>query len=265
MIANDLNKKFSWLRVSELTAYYKPLLSGQVLIYAGISLFLAVLILLPVGDIAQIFFLAITWTIIPYMFQFAPLVFAKGGDARLIERMIPATAAEKMTFLLIYLLVVIGAVVYALPEFSLWLYTKIPAIQNEKMLIFVNLRLSNSEGVVIMNSLSVTAAMLTCLYMVLRARSNRIIKGIVSVFAVQFSLAFLGGLYGIRTAFQKGFEDGMANRLPMGMNLSVEQIRSISADFSVNNGFVIFVICLLACYSLYMVWLNYRVFRKGNC
>lgn len=264
MIANDLNKKFSWLRVSELTAYYKPLLSGQVLIYAGLSLFLSVLILLPVGGLAQFFFFTLIWTIIPYLFQFAPLVFAKGGDARLIERMLPATAAEKMTFLLIYLFVVVGAVVYAFPEFTLWLYTKIPAVQNESMLIFVNLRFSSSIGLIAMNTLSIVAAMLTCLYMVLSARNNRIIKGIASVFAVQFSMAFLGGLYGIRMAFKKGFEDGMANRPPMGVNIPVEQWRNIVAEFPVNNGFVIFVICLLTCYSLWMVWLSYRVFRKGE-
>ncbi|MDE6549149.1 MAG: hypothetical protein K2L22_09125, partial [Muribaculaceae bacterium] len=60
-------------------------------------------------------------TILLFIFIWAPIVFTKGGDTRIVDRLIPASALEKFLFYMSYLFIVVGLACYLCP----WIAEKI--------------------------------------------------------------------------------------------------------------------------------------------
>lgn len=256
---SSASSRYSWRRVLSLAAYYRPMIEKQTLVYLIASIVFAILTLLPVDELVQIAFFTIIWTLLPYMTQFAPCLMAKSGDARIVERLIPATAAEKFTFRILYFLIVIPMTVYALPYTALYLYQSMPALHHEAFDEMVSLALANSPRIRFVNLLSPGVGILMCLYTVSRARHNRVLKGVVSVFAVQLVVAIIGAIWGAAAAFNAGFCDGFS-----GIPYTSEQIQARVRNILEGSWYMWGVGGLLLVWFIVMLVLNYRILKRQN-
>lgn len=261
--------RFSQSGFRAFAQYNYPLLRWQIIFYLLISLCCGTLILLPVGDVAQVSIFTVTWSALPLMFVFSPLVFARNGDSRKVERQIPVSAGEKLAFYLIYLCIVVGVSVYAIPELCLWLYTKIPSVQTESIMDLLKIRYSTYAMLTCSNIMSVFAALMTCLCVVLRARSNRIIKAVISVFGFQIVIGLMGAFYGAYIALTSGIADGMsgiADGLARKNPITEESVgKEIVEKFTMEgNWFVVVTLVVVTVYSAYMVWLVYKTLSRGG-
>ena len=246
----SLSDNFSWRRVWNVALFYGPAISKQLLIYAAATVVFFCLTLMPFNASAQVALFSMIWAAIGFMVEFAPIVLAKSGDSRIIERLLPATAAEKLTFFSIYFLLVVPFVCYLLPHMSLYVYNSIPAIQTDAMLALIDIKHSNPPQIMVMNLLSTAAAIITCLYMVLFSKSNRIIKGILSVFAVNIGLGVLGAIYGMGAMFRLGYEQGVSGEQP--------DVKEIINSMSQSTGYLVVVTVIIALFAAYMFWITYK-------
>lgn len=257
---NDRGNRFSWCRVAELAAYNAPIVGHQMLIYLGISAICAVLTLLPLPGGVQFGIFTMIWTLLQLLFYLTPLALAKNGDSRIIDRMIPARPDEKFVFYLLYTLVAAPLAIYMLPTLACRLYTLIPTIQHETMLELMNPKFNVPTVIIGINFLSGTAIVLTCLYVVLHARSGRIVKGIVSVFAAMFATGLIGAIYGLSAIFRQGFLDGMSGARPDPDRVMMLTMNQMNMDTTLN-------VLIYTIYVAYIIWVlvqTYRTISRRN-
>lgn len=260
MSNNVCSDSFSLRRLGMFAQYYKPLIGRQLIIYCLISVVFFVLSLMPFPSYAQAGIFTLVWTALGFMYQLAPIVLAKSGDSRVIERLIPATACEKFCFYFIYFFIVVPVVVYTLPEISLYLYGIIPSIHTQDMDYLVYVHNSNPAMIVIMNSFSTAAGAATCLLVVLKARRNRVIMGIVSVFVVMVSVGIFGAIWGAAQMFRLGYEQAKN-----GIHLSEqEQIDSILSILNANPAVTGTMTAIFAIYVFVVLWLTYSALRNSK-
>lgn len=251
---------FSWKRVLMVGRFYGPALKKQLLIYAAATLIFFILSLMPFPAPVQIGVFSMIWTALGFMTELSPIVLAKSGDSRVIERLLPASAAEKYVFYLIYFLVIIPIVVYTLPKLALYLYALIPAIQHKEMLLVIDIQQKNPLLNVIMNSFSTLAGTVTCLLVVLSVKHNRTLMGILSVFAVMIGAGIIGAIYGMTQVFYAGYIDGLEGRRGVGPRTAEEILGMIDQT----PGFTIAVTCLFAAYCFYILWRVYKTVKSKN-
>lgn len=251
-------------RVCELWKFYSPVILRQSVVYLIVALLFTFLTLMPLYSAVQIALFGLIWTVIPLMFQLAPISLTKGGDARIIEKLIPASASEKYVVYMLWFLILIPAIIFLIPEGALWAYTEIPAIQTEKMLELVNLHFANPLVCKVMNLFSAVAGMLTGLYVCLHARTNRTLKAILSVFAVNFAVGIIGALYGMSAVFARGFSDGLS----LGENCegepTPEMINGIVQDVIANTPWLIGITGVIGAYMVLMFVMNYCQLKQGD-
>lgn len=202
------------------------------------------------------------WMIIPFLFMLSPLVFARNGDARMVECQLPVNATEKFVSFALYLLIVIPLLVFVLPEFALWLYTKIPSLQNDLMMSLLNLRWKFAPGLAFLNILTSTSGVLTCLCVVLRAKSNRILKAVAAVFVVEFSVGLIGGIYGMYSAIRGNYSEVA----PYDFNKAVDfRIHESVMGVGEAWGFQLAVAIIMVAYIIWIIRTIYKTLRRGDC
>ena len=280
-ITATADNRFSWSRVAEFAAYFRPIYSRQVVFYFGVSVLCAILTLLPFGRYVQVGLFTLIWSIIPLLFNLAPIMLAKAGDTRIVDRMIPVRASEKFVFYILYFYIIIGLSTYAIPFFANWLYLRIPAIQTDSMVDLINLQFGTPGALRILNILAALCTTTTCLYAVLSARTGRIVKGVLAALAVQFGIGILGIFIGGATAFSQGVSDGLKQsaydkELALGDSASFGQ--GLDAGFMEGYEFSKDVITYIldnwqilcigivieAAYLIFMLRLIYRQIKKSN-
>ena len=255
----------SRLRLKALWGYYFPIVKWQLIIYAAVAVFCALMELLPVGMFLQFSLFTVVWTILPFMFMLSPLVFARNGDSRMVECQLPASASEKLTFYALYLLLAIPLIVFVLPEAALWLSTKIPALQNDLMTTLLSIRWKLSAGLTATNLLTATCGVMTCLCVVLKAKSNRILKAVASVIAVEFTVGIMGGIYGIISALQDNFTD-LKPETPNDFQSAItHRMQETVADVGHAWAFQLVVGIIMAVYLIYIVRTIYKTLQRGGC
>lgn len=265
----SVNDRFSWKRVAGFAAYHSPVIRGQLALYFSVSILFSLLMLLKIGEVAQVCIFTIMLTVLSYMFLFSPLAFARAGDTRIIERMIPASPSEKFVFYMLYLFVMIPVSVHAFPELSLWLYTKMPDIQHPDVLSLISLRHQyfhdkNMALLSVVNVFTSAATVLTCFYVVMVAKTSRIIKAIISVFIIQIVAGLAGAVHGFISAFNEGVEKGLSGVPPKSLGLPQEQVMNIVQDMYGQSAFMIVMVLIMAAFTLVMLFLNYRALNKRN-
>lgn len=258
----DTGSRFSWKRVGMLYAYNRPYLSRELLFYIVAIIVMSGLTLLPIGEIGQFMIFSLVWSIIPYMCNFAPLIFAKGGDSRIVDRMIPARPSEKYLFYLSYILLVIPAVCYTLPLLASWAYLKIPSIQTEFLMELTKLRFSLPIQMIALNVLTTFALPMTCFYTLISSRHNRVLKGVISVFAVQFAMDLIGGIYGFMVALNGGFDD-VANH-PSATTLAGISTGNFFMQEMASSPFMAVLISIMGVYACIMFRLTYKAVNRKN-
>ncbi|MDE6577206.1 MAG: hypothetical protein K2K58_03440, partial [Muribaculaceae bacterium] len=205
---------FSFRRVAEIFAYYSPTIRRQLLIYLAVSILFGILLLIPGSDNVRCGFFSLVWAILQWMWYLSPLSMAGKGKSGIVDRLLPVKASEKLTFFIIYFVVIIPLVAFTLPicaELSI-VDSLGPEMPHFKSLL--NLQLHSSWIIKVINILGGITSSLVCLYVILRVRHNKMISGILASFAVQIVLGILGAIYAgyemAAEAFKKGFEDGLA-------------------------------------------------------
>lgn len=258
------NPRFSWGRCAMFSNFFLKQLRRQIWLYLGASFVCASLLLLPVNEVVQTGLFTLVWTIIPFMAYFGPGIFAKGGDQRIIDRMIPAKAIEKYIFYIAYIMLLLPTVSFLLPLTACYIYEVIPAIQTEACLELIKIKIWSQGGfIAALNLFSGILMIFICFYTVMRARSNRLIKGIVSVFVINFVVGLMGAFWGIYAAFNAGLADGMAGKCadPDAPDRIVKD-----AILSINefNWYSVTCVSLLALFCAIMIWRSYTLTKKQN-
>lgn len=254
---------FSWKRVREFAGWNMLKFKKQIIWYPLISLLSAILLLLPVGESAQMGLTTLVWGILPFLAYLAPLVFAMGGDGRIIMRMIPARPAEKLTFYLGYLLIIVPAVLYILPLLASFLYMHLPSIQTEDVMSMLKMRMGiNMPWITVTNIVGMLAVIVTCFYFVLRSRNNRIINGIIATVIFLFLQGLAGAIYGMTAAFRMGIADGMAGADPKDEE---EIVRRLMEEMTSMGSWMTVITAITALYFAFAIWQTWRLFsHKSN-
>lgn len=263
---------FSFRRVWAYALYYMPRLQGEMLIYAGISLVAFILCLLPGPGEVQKFLMVGVWTVIPILFYCGPLIFAKGCDTRIIERMMPVSAAEKLTFYYIYILIVIPIVVYLLPIAASWIYMACPSLHTPEVAELYKIRFQYRGIIWIINLISGIFVAMGCLYGVMASRHNRMMFGIVGVVVANVAMGILSGIIGVvsaikaikENAFVAGLKDGLAGTEDNAEKFATQFVTEMLDDFNQPNPLTLSIMCVIIVLIILTGWLTYRSIKRKN-
>lgn len=268
MTSNVLSSSgFSFRRVWAYASYYMPRLKWELLIYAGISLICAILCLIPAIDDVQMIFFVGAWTVLPILFYCGPLIFATGPDTRIINRLIPVSAAEKMVFYYTYILIVVPVVVFLLPLISAWIYMSCPALQTEKLLMLYQTKF-NSWGILfLINIVGGMFVVQACFWSVEHFQHNRMLMGIVAVIVANIFMGILGGIIGIAAAikgFRKGFMEGLNGNPANAEACAQEFLDNVMTDLTVVHPLSITILGVIVVLVCVTGWQTYHSLRYRN-
>lgn len=217
--------------------------------YALASLFFAGCLLLPLTGTEQVLIFASSSLAADTLIGLAPIVFAKFGDSRIIERLIPASPLEKILFYLVYLLIIIPLIIKLPYILAIILYYHLPSIQTFEMnAVFDSVYKVLGNGTYITNFTGNFTVIITCLYFVLTSRHNRVLIGAVAAFAAYMILAILGGIIGYFST-----SVSMAIKAPEEFVDKMTQISPVMIGFS----------SLEIIYVVLMAVLTYRWLKRG--
>ncbi len=263
---------FSFRRVWAFALYYMPRLQGEMLIYAGISLIAFILCLLPGPGEVQKFLMVGVWTVIPILFYCGALIFAKGSDTRIIERLMPVSAAEKLTFYYIYILIVIPIVVYLLPVAASWIYMACPSLQTPEVTELYKIRFQYRSVIWVINLISGVFVAMACLYGVMASRHNRMMFGIVGVVVANVAMGILSGIIGVvsaikaikENAFVAGLKDGLNGAENNAEKFATQFVTEMLDDFNQPNPLTLSIMGVIIVLIILTGWLTYRSIKRKN-
>lgn len=251
---------FSWGRVAQLYHYYAPWIRKQTTIYFLFSLVTSLLYLLLPSESSRMAVYGPCSTILLFMFIWAPIVFTKGGDTRIVERLIPALPIEKFVFFMSYLFIVIGMACFACPwiaERMLHLFHPgemggVDAIKKE---------LTIPKVFEWSQYIADVAAMLTCFYCVVAVKRDRVMKAyLVSTF-VLILLSSLNTFYGIKESLTLGFNDAIGDTAPANQVEIAEKVYSAMGD---HIDFLVSCMTVSLLYIFLIMWMSYRTLYRRN-
>ena len=258
---------FSFKRLWAFAAYYIPRLKGELLVYTAISIVCSVLCLLPANEDVQIASFVGTWTILPIIFYCSPLIFAKGPDTRILDRLLPVSAAEKITFYYIYILMVIPVVVYLLPICAGLIYISCPALQTPGVMGLYETKFSSVGFIWLINLIGGIFIALACFFSVEYARQNRMLWGIVAVIVANTIIGIFGAIIGMVAAlkgFRTGLMDGLAGNEPNCEKATEEIVTSVLNEINTAHPVSLAMTGMIIVLIGLTVWLTYRTIRKRN-
>lgn len=215
---------FSWKRVAQLYEYNGPWLKKQTIVYAGISLFTALFFLFAHGRMWQMAIYGTLSLILTFMFIWAPIIFIKGGDSRIIDRLVPASPMEKFVFYMSYLLPVMLIVCFLFPRLAEEFYPILISGSNNFATIkeIGDLMPDTYQWT---QDLSVIAAMITCFYFVIVAKKNRVVKAYLWPIVAMSVFSSLGVT--TKEAFIQGYNDGVNQNAERSFEEVAKQIRKM--------------------------------------
>lgn len=268
MTPTDLSTPgFSFQRVWAYASYYMPRLKWELLIYAGISLICSLICLIPAIDDVQMIFFVGAWTILPILFYCGPLIFATGPNTKIINRLIPVSAAEKIVFYYVYLLVVVPIVVFLLPLISAWIYMSCPALQTENMLMLYQTKFHSWSILFFINILGGIFVVQACFWCVEYFQHNRMLMGIVGVIVANIFMGILGGIIGIVAAV-KGFKDGYmdaVNGCAANAEAATEEIvKNVLNDLNTIHPVSLIILGVIAVLICVTGWQTYHSLKYRN-
>ncbi len=252
MTMTQYDKSFSWERLKMVAAYYYPILKNQMIWYpiVVVALYgLAVLCqmvdwLAPVGAVLTAPF--------AFMLYLSPIILAR-HDNRLIMSMLPATAAEKITFLAVYFFVIVPLLVFGV-EYTLVGITEL--IAPEYNFVIKALSMVGVENYLLaLNQLDELIPLALCFWGVIYFKENRTLKAILVAAGGMVAMGIVGAIYGIIIA-GKAVVDAKA----AGVEFNAEAFED---DFAVQMaqhmnpiiiGFSILSVLLVA----FVIWRSYR-------
>lgn len=258
--ASTTSSHFSLHRVAELYRFNAPRLKKQTAIYLSVSVLSAILIFLGHGHLWQMPVYSVFASALSFMFILAPIIFNRGGDCRIIDRLIPATPTEKSFFYLSYVLVVVPAACYVPYFASQYLYELIYGYAPYESLLPEE-TISYMKWYAMAQILSSVAAAITCLAIILRAKTSRVPKAVFGAIGVEIFVSAAITFYGSLTAFKIGFEQGTQ----ISGRMSQQEITRVVIDaINAHTPFSIFMFVLIACYIIFMLRMIYTSVYRRN-
>ncbi|MDE6378988.1 MAG: hypothetical protein K2L11_00840 [Muribaculaceae bacterium] len=253
------NASFAWQRVAMLYQYNAPWIKKQTIIYFLFSIVTSLVYLLIPSQTIRMGIYSPCRTILLFMFIWAPIVFTKGGDTRVVDRLIPASALEKLMFYLSYLLIVIGLACYLFP----WMAEKIsPELYPSEMNDGSTIQ-SVSVPLVFEWStyLSTIAAMLTCFYFVIAAKRNRLVKAYLISIGVSIFLSTINTFYGVKEAIVAGYREAASQGSAASETEITEMVSSALND---HLYFSFFALAINVGLIFLLIFLSYRSLYRSN-
>lgn len=251
---------FSWHRVVQLYQFNAPWIRKQTTIYFLFSLSTALVYLLIPSPTIRMGIYSPCRTILLFMFIWAPIVFTKGGDTRIIDRLIPASALEKFLFYMSYLFIIIGLACYLCPWIAEEISLKFELYGTDGSEIITNER--HVPGIFEWSSyLSTIAAMMTCFYFVMSAKRNRVVKAYLISVGVSIFLSTLNTFYGVKEAIISGYKEAAGQGSPANEAEIAEMVSNALND---HLHFSIFALSFNIAFILLMMWLSYCSLYRRN-
>ncbi|MDE6291203.1 MAG: hypothetical protein K2M16_06700 [Muribaculaceae bacterium] len=251
---------FSWGRVVKLYQFNAPWIMKQTAIYFLFSLAVALLYIFIPSETVRMSIYGTCSTVMMFMFIWAPIVFTKGGDTRIVNRLLPASASEKFVFYMSYLLIVIGFACYFCPWIAEIAFNKFyPGEEGDVETIKSTLDISSFY--LYSQILSTIAAMMTCFYCVVAVRRDRIIKAYLLSICVLFLMSSLNMFYGLKESVVLGIQEATGNRSRASETEIVEKVYSTMGE---HMDFMIFCLAISIVYIVILMWLSYRSLYRRN-
>lgn len=251
---------FSWHRVAQLYQYNAPWLIKQTAIYFIFSLTTAIIFLFTRGHAWQVGLYSTCCTVQSFMFIWSPIIFTKGGDSRMVDRLIPASPLEKFVFYMSYLLVVMPISCYLLLFVAekIYLHTG-PADGPMYNALETELLIPTSYKMI--EYLATLAAMLTCFYFVIAAKRNRFVKAYLLSIGILVIISSFPSFFIVKEAFLAGYNEAIG----IGSKVSGAEIAGwVNESVMSNNVFLITGICIILAYILMIFWSSYRALYRRN-
>lgn len=257
---NQNINKFSWRRVLDFGLLYKSAIANQFIIFFVI-ITLAYLCLLPVRGFkteANFAFYTMMSVLVAYCLYAGPLIFSRRDDSLLTQ--VPATIGEKTAFCLIYSIIVVPLFVE-----GVWYSFNIIGgiiLDNgdiDKAIKSTVLSKYNFEftpkiiAATIVNTVCQTAAIvLTVLFVVIKAKKYRFIKGLLTPLLVLLTLGIIGGIYGIVVAIAEFDNSGLSFAEPsQGKFLEHVLLEVSTITFAADFALVIYSVIIGYCIYLH--------------
>ena len=254
------NASFSWHRVVQLYQFNAPWIKKQTIIYFLFSLITALVYLLISSETIRMGIYNPCRTILLFMFIWSPVVFTKGGNTGIVDRLIPASALEKFLFYMSYLFIVIGLACYLCPWIAEKISLEFDLFGSDGNEIFTNERYV--PGVFEWsNYLSTIAAMMTCFYFVISAKRNRIVKAYLISVGVSIFLSTFNTFYGVKEAIISGYREAAGQGSPANEAEIAEMVSSALND---HLHFSIFALTVNIGIILLLMWMSYRSLYRRN-
>lgn len=182
---------FSWKRMLMAGRFYWPDLKRQILWYPIITVALSLLMFLLPGNKMAAIMLSTFGTAIQAMFIFAPTAIAT-RDQRITASILPVSARERFTFLTLYFLVAVPAVVFGLQALTGYICHFINPDAALTQLQHQATSIAGDIGSHWYSSFKTWVAGALCLWGVLYYRENRILKSVLTTIAlgVMYTITF---------------------------------------------------------------------------
>lgn len=251
---------FSWARVAQLYQYNAPWIRKQTTIYFLFSLATAFLYFFIPSETGRMTVYGTCGTVLQFMFIWAPIVFTKGGDTRIIDRLIPASIPEKFVFYMSYLLVIIALACFFCPWVAERIFQRLypgegGTVETIKTTLDVPKYIEYSQY------LSTIAAMMTCFYCVVSVRRDRIMKAYLFPICVLFLMSSLNSFYGLKESIVLVCNDAFVNSSQVDELEMADKVYSAMSDHLV---FLSFCMAVSIGYVLILMWLSYRSLYRRN-
>ncbi len=238
-----VNNSFSWRRFVAVARFYYPRLRIQILVYPIAAVFFSIWISVAAGhELAELIAAPVIMAI-GAMISFGPIALAcrKGIET---ETLLPATGAEKCTFILLYGLIIIPLLILRPMQIMYFMLPVDQSVAYFANLIFKtnNLVITDTYGLSVVQHL---APAITCLWAVMTLKNNRVVMGIVWTFVFEVITAIIGASYGIIWVFKKGYNDGFSG-VPADPDAIAEGIIEGMIPFMIVLSVIMIIYCIFA-------------------
>lgn len=256
--------RFSWRRVWMLFQLYYPQLKKQIIFFpilSALAIFLTAW-LVEVNDVTSVWDerMSVAWPMlmISIMYYLAPIGFAR-RDVRQLCAMLPVTAAEKLVFILIYLFIGVNLLTSGVSYLAAFVI--MPICPQMWDMVLESFQLFNTTfGFSVWSVSGFSMAWLfqiIVMYVVLIAKRNRVLKGIIAYFGATIAVGILSGLAGMIGAMymiMKHGQDYAQNLIP---EADPDQI---TAEMTQMVQTIMYPVGAVA--VVVLIWLIWKMYKK---
>lgn len=243
------DNSFSWARTRLVARYYYPNLRWQVIAYPAAGLAIGLLNYLLYSTEWGFLVAALVSIISGALVYFGPLIFIRRSN-RVVETMLPATGAEKSTFLIPYCIIFLPLCVYGLSAAVYYTLSALfgePAFMEQFSQMTMNM-LHNAVYAVFQTCQSLVGPA-TCMFCVFALRRNRMMAIFWTILS-SVGLGIIGAIFGFVWAFRNDISSTIVESGPDA--IAENLVTTMLEPMVLVLGFV----CLI--YVGIMVWLTYR-------